>query len=79
MVSLETAIAIQEEMDDFMRGREYDISSLEILSLADQSHCSAYDCEFVALAKSCQCPLVTMDGKLRSAFPDMAVSLEQAL
>jgi predicted nucleic acid-binding protein len=78
-MSLETAVVHQDEMADFMRGREYDVSSLEFFLLAHQSECSAYDCEFVALARSCQCRLVTMDGKLRSAFPDMAVSLQQAL
>ena len=52
LVSFEGALAIQAELEDFMQGREYDISSLDILSLVNQSDCSAYDCEFIALASS---------------------------
>ena len=72
IVSFETAVAAQDEMEDLMRGREYEVSSLDVLSTVNQSNCSAYDCEFIALAQSCQCPLITMDRKLQQAFPEIA-------
>ena len=37
--------------------------------------CSAYDCEFVALAMTLGVKLVTMDGKLLKAFPGHTVAL----
>lgn len=72
VISYETAVAMQAEMEDFMRGSEYDVTSLDVLSLVNQSNCSAYDCEFVALARACQCSLITMDSKLQKAFPETA-------
>ena len=78
IVPLETAIAIQSEMEDLMHGAEYQISSLDVLTLARQGKCSAYDCEFVALAQSFQCPMITMDSKLQKAFPETAILLTTA-
>ena len=37
------------------------------------SHCSAYDCEFVALALELEVPLVTADRQLLRSFPRIAV------
>lgn len=39
------------------------------------SNCSAYDCEFVALAMALGVKLMTMDAKLLKAFPTLAVPL----
>lgn len=39
------------------------------------SDCSAYDCEFVALAIRLDAKLVTMDGKLLRVFPQHALAL----
>ena len=78
IVPLEAAIAIQSEMEDLMQGGEYEISSLDVLTLARQSKCSAYDCEFVALAQNCQCPMITMDSKLQKKFPETVSLLATA-
>ena len=78
IVSYETAVTIQAEMEDFMRDREYDVTSLDVLSLVNRSSCSAYDCEFVALAQACQCSLITMDRKLQKAFPETVSLLATA-
>jgi len=53
-----------------------DVVSAEVLALAAESNCSAYDCEFIALAKSRQTLLVTSDKKVLRAFPELAVSPE---
>jgi predicted nucleic acid-binding protein len=68
-LSFETACAIQAEAEDLMAGAEHDVDSRSVLELVRDSACSAYDCEFVALSRALGVPLVTMDAKLRSAFP----------
>ncbi len=47
----------------------------DVLRLALTSGCTAYDCEFVALANAERVPLVTADGKVLAAFPSVAVSI----
>ncbi len=59
-----------------MRGREYEVSSYDVLALASESRCSAYDCEFVAVAKELAVPFVTADRQLLRSFPSVAVSLD---
>ena len=78
LIRFEEALEIQEEMELLFHGREYDAASLDVLSLVNQSDCSAYDCEFVALAKGLGVRLVTMDRKLVSCFPHIAVLLTEA-
>ena len=75
MMTIESALGIQIEMEELMRGREYDISSLEVLSLTGLSNCSAYDCEFIALAQSLESRLVTADSRLHRAFPADSILL----
>jgi predicted nucleic acid-binding protein len=48
-----------------------------VLQLVSTSHCSAYDCEFVAAAQLLAVPLVTEDRAILMAFPDLARSLQQ--
>jgi predicted nucleic acid-binding protein len=48
--------------------------SSEVLGLAAASGCSAYDCEFVALALALEAPLVTSDREILAAFPEVARS-----
>lgn len=55
------------------------IDPAAILDLSVASGCSGYDCEFVALAKSLNVPLVTSDSKLLKAFPGTAVSMDDFL
>ena len=40
------------------------------------STCSAYDCEFVALARDLQIPLITVDRQILNDFPETAISLD---
>lgn len=75
MITIESTLGILVEMEDLMRGREFDISSLEVLSLIGLCKCSAYDCEFIALAQSLESRLVTADVRLQRAFPDDSVLL----
>jgi predicted nucleic acid-binding protein len=55
---------------------EYEVETVEVLRLAQASGCSAYDCEYVALAQFLDVPLVTADRKLRLAFPGCTLALD---
>jgi len=74
-LSLEQALGVQEAAQDLLSGHEIDVRSSAVLELVAQSQCSAYDCEFVALARQLQCVLYTLDAKLLKAFPENAQSL----
>lgn len=75
MLTLEQALQVQAEAEDMMNGREFDVASADVLALAEKHAGSAYDCEFVALARHFDVALVTMDRKLIDAFPREAVLL----
>lgn len=77
IVNLEAAIEIAGEAELLMEGGEFSVGSLDILKLAVGSRCSAYDCEFVALARELSIPLVTTDKQILADFPDAARSLEE--
>lgn len=79
LLSLAQAVAIQTEAELLLADREYDVKSLEVLTLAQATGCSAYDCEFVVLAKRLGVLLVTADKKVLSSFPNIAQSIEQIL
>ncbi len=75
ILSIQEAQQVMEKASFLMSGREYDVASFRALELAASSACSAYDCEFVALAQELRKPLVTVDKKILKEFPDIAVSL----
>ena len=56
--------------------REHLVDSRDVLRLVELSACSAYDCEFVALAEYLKAPLVTNDREVLASFSDVAVSME---
>lgn len=66
------AMAVAEEL---MGGGEYTVPSSAVLELASESGCTAYGCEYAALARDLGVRLVTEDRALLRAFPDEAVSL----
>jgi predicted nucleic acid-binding protein len=79
LISIDEAIALQIAAEEIMTPGEVEVSSRDVLTLASQSGRSAYDCEFVAVARSLDSILVTEDEPLRKAFPDTAISLQEAL
>ena len=74
-ISFELANSLQREAESLLAGAEFEIDSLSVLELARDSDCSAYDCEFVALAMKLNTKLVTMDKKLLRAFPQRTLAL----
>jgi len=74
-LTFEAARDLQMEAESLLAGGEHEVDSRLVLELARDSDCSAYDCEFVALAMTLGVKLVTMDAKLLKAFPKYAVAL----
>lgn len=74
-LSFDQACGIQAEAESLMEGSEFEVDSRSVLELVRDSDCSAYDCEFIALASKLDTKLVTMDKKLLRAFPERALAL----
>jgi predicted nucleic acid-binding protein len=74
-LSLAAASQICARAEQHLRGHEFTVPSSEVLRRSVGTSCSAYDCEFVALAYELAVALVTTDRQVLSAFPAIAVSL----
>ncbi|MBL4867710.1 MAG: type II toxin-antitoxin system VapC family toxin [Pseudomonadales bacterium] len=79
VIDFDTALEIQNQAEDLLKDGEYEVTSTSALTLINASSCSAYDCEFVALARALDKQLVTVDKKLIRAFPENCVSLKDAV
>ena len=79
IITFEEALRLQEEAESLMSGSEFELSSSRILALANESSCSSYDCEFVALAQHLNIKLVTQDKKVLREFSDTAISVSDYL
>ena len=73
---LELPVVLQatEEAEQLMVANEFEVNSTQVMSLVSDSSCSAYDCEFVALADDLNVQLVTFDKKVIREFPSIAIS-----
>lgn len=65
----------QASAEDFVARNEMEPSSEAVFDLVAASTCTAYDCEFVALALQLGVPLVTCDRQILRDFPEVAVDL----
>jgi len=74
IIDLSTAIAMQSQAEQQLAENEYSVNSTDVLTLASESGCSAYDCEFISLAKSLNLKLITSDKKLIQIFPEIAMT-----
>ena len=75
MITFDQACNLQHEAESLLAGSEFEVDSEAVLELVRDSDCSAYDCEFIALAIKLNIKLVTMDKKLLHAFPKRAMAL----
>ena len=76
-LALEDAVEAVDVAAELVRGREYAVRPADVLRLAQGSGCSAYDCEYVALAQDLGVPLVTADREVLRAFPAATRSLAE--
>jgi predicted nucleic acid-binding protein len=74
-LTVEEASAIANLAETMLDRKEFTVSTSAVLRLVSRSNCSAYDCEFVALAQAEGVRLVTADRRIMQEFPEVAVSL----
>jgi predicted nucleic acid-binding protein len=77
LIDIPLAIRILEAAELKMTGCEFTVPAHALIRVAQSSKCTAYDCEFVALAVEKRVPLVTTDGAILKAFPKVAVSIDE--
>jgi predicted nucleic acid-binding protein len=75
LLTFDDILSLMDRADRLMKGQGYQMDSSRILRLAADSGCSAYDCEFVALAQDLGVPLVTSDATLIAKFKPTVVSM----
>ena len=73
-LTIDDAAEIMECAAQLMESNEYDVVSNQVFELVVNSTLSAYDCEFVALARDLGIKLVTTDKKILKDFPDFSIS-----
>jgi len=74
ILAFPVVLQVTEEAEQLMDDNEFEVNSTQVMSLVADSSCSAYDCEFVALADDLNVQLVTFDKKIVRDFPDIAIS-----
>lgn len=77
IIDLDTALQIQSHSEKQLADNEYSVNSSAVLMLAKESGCSAYDCEFISIARSTNSKLITADKKILSTFPEIAFTVKQ--
>lgn len=78
-LDLRQAEQIVAESEDLFFDREHLVGSSDVMRLVHSSRCSAYDCEFVALAERLEVPFVTNDRQVLDSFPQIARSMRSFL
>lgn len=61
---------------DLLRDGEFEPDSSDVLKLADSCSLSAYDCEYIVLARQLSLKLVTNDKKIIKEFPEDTIDLK---
>lgn len=77
IINYQDILQIMMQAESLLEGNEYEVLSEEILPLVHESNCSAYDCEFVSVARKLNIPLITADKKILVEFPKDSISLSE--
>lgn len=64
ILTLPQSQTLMKVATDLLQQNEYTVNSLQVLTTAQQTDCSAYDAEFVVLAQDLGVPLITADQAL---------------
>lgn len=75
LMELADASALFQRASVLIGPEEYEVETSDVLRLSKVSGCSAYDCEYIALAEFLDVNMVTADAKLAKAFQTRAVLL----
>lgn len=77
LLTIEQATLLTNSAEEQFKGNEYLVVSDLVMDLVSNSNCSAYDCEYVALAIDFNTKLVTSDKKILKEFPDITIPLKE--
>ena len=75
-ISAEAARSSLERIESRIVAGFRDVPMKDAMQLAVECGISAYDAQFVVLARQLGVFLVTEDGRLRKRFPDVAISMQ---
>lgn len=78
-VTPEQAKAMSDDASVVLGQRIADVSGTQVMDIALECDLTAYDAEFVALARILHVPLATMDPKILQAASDVAISVQALL
>jgi predicted nucleic acid-binding protein len=70
------AMDLVSRAEALMEGREHHVASAPVLEVAGELDLSAYDAEFVTLARVLDVRIVTNDARILERLPDRAVPME---
>ena len=76
-MTLLQAKQVMQNALQILESRQIFPSEYVIFDLIEVGNFTAYDCEFVALAKQLDIYLVTVDKQVLKEFPDSAISLKE--
>ena len=79
LLNLDEILLIIQQAEKLLTDHEYEVSSAHIMQFVRSSQCSAYDCEFIALAQYLDVPLITADKTILREFPEIAKTVESYL
>ncbi len=77
-MDLAEAALVYQRAEELVGSEEYEVETAHVLRLCAESKCSAYDCEYIALAEFLDVKLITKDAKLAKAFPRRTTLLSDA-
>ena len=75
-LTVQTADSCLAGAEAQLAGHEYLVPSQLVMRQVSRSKCSAYDCEYVALADDLGLQLLTSDGQILRDFSPIAISLK---
>ncbi len=79
LLNIDEILLIIQQAEKLLTDHEYEISSAHIMQLVQSSQCSAYDCEFIALAQYLDIPLITTDKIILREFSEITQTAESYL
>ena len=75
ILTLDECIERINSANKLLQNHEFELDSDSVLSLASSCSLSAYDCEYVVLARQLSLKLVTNDKKIIKEFPQDIIDL----
>lgn len=75
IITFDQSLEIITNAEEQFKEKEFIVDSTQIMNLVNSSTCSAYDCEFVALAMDLGIPLYTNDKLILKSFPRIAKTI----